>query len=76
MENKLYNKIKEALLFNLKGSFLCTKCIERESDNDFAKVTYTIQFSVVQEHCRPADILFRWLYMKYRKMIMELRSGR
>lgn len=76
MENKLYNKIKEALLFNLKDSFLCTKCIEGEGDNDFVKVTYTIQFSVVQEHCRPTDILFRWLYMKYRKMIMDLRNGR
>lgn len=76
MENKLYNKIKEALSLNLKDSFLCTKCIESDSNNDFAKVTYTIQFSVVQEHCRPVDILLRWIYMKYRKMLMELKNGR
>lgn len=76
MENKLYNKIKEALSWSLKDSFLCTKCIESDSNNDFAKVTYTIQFSVVQKHCRPVDILLRWIYMKYRKMIIELRNGR
>lgn len=76
MKNKLYDKVKEVLFWTLHDTFSLHKSIESCDNGDFSIVTYTLQFSTVQKHCRPADILFRFLYMKYRKMLMELKNGR
>lgn len=76
MENKLYRKVKEVLFWTFHDTFSMRKSIESCDNGDFSIVTYTLQFSTVQKHCRPVDILLRCIYMKYRKMIIELRNGR
>lgn len=76
MENKLYRKVKEVLFWTVHDTFSMHKSIESCDNGDFSRVTYTLQFSTVQKHCISADILFRFLYMKYRKMLMELKNGR